>query len=106
MLYISKGVIKYTPEKDGLSISRGENTALLNGDGAELWSNGRLGFSETKNLKEEKIVMSFNNSGLSEYESENTPVAKYRILTRCVCCPIKNYRPSFLLTPLERFIWN
>lgn len=103
MLYISKGM---TNKSSGnvLSISRGNQTYRLNGIAAELWDRGRFGFAQTKNIQEENIINSFVKSGLAESEIENTPLGKYRMLTRCVCCPIKSFRPKFLLGALECYL--
>lgn len=103
MLYISKGMINKS-DSDVLSISRGNQTYRLNGIAAELWNRGRFGFAQTKNIQEENIINSFVKSGLAEREIENTPAAKYHMLTRCVCCPIKSFRPKFLLGALECYL--
>ncbi len=104
MLYISKGIVNGYSDSDNLSISRGKQTYQLSDIAAKLWSNGRYEFAQTKNIQDENIINSFVKSGLAECEIENTPAAKYRMLTGCVCCPIKSFRPKFLLGALECYL--
>lgn len=40
--------------------------------------------------------------GLAETGAENTDVARYRILTQCICCPAVNAKPECFLSHTEK----
>ena len=84
MIYISKGYVLEHSTEELLFIHRCRADFQLTGCEAALWLNGRFGFSEadpsfaTEHLR---------RMGLIECEDEDTPLSRYRILTRCICCP-------------------
>ena len=103
MLYISKGIVCPESVAGNLFLERGNQKFQLQGREASLWLRGRFGFNVAESEAEEQAVLCLGDKGLSEMEEESGPVYKYRLLTRCVCCPVKqNYRMSSRLSGLER----
>ena len=84
MIYISKGCVLDPSTEELLFIRRCGTDFQLTGFEAALWLNGRSGFSETApSFATEHL----RRMGLIECEDEDTPLSRYRILTRCICCP-------------------
>lgn len=84
MIYISKGIVLEHSTEELLFVRRCGTDFQLNGAEAALWLNGRTGFSEA-------IASAAANHlyrmGLIDWEDEDTPLSRYRILTRCILCP-------------------
>lgn len=87
MIYLSKGVVQERSTEQLLYISRCGQSFQLTGVEATLWLNGRFEFATAKGTVQEQALQRLNRIGLAECEQENTAVSRYRILTRCVCCP-------------------
>lgn len=103
MLYISKGIVCPESIAGNLFLEKGNQKYQLQGREASLWLRGRFGFNVTESEAEEQAVLCLGDKGLAEMEEETGSVYKYRLLTRCVCCPVKqNYRMSSRLSGLER----
>lgn len=103
MLYISKGIVCPESVEGNLFLGRGKQKYQLQGREAAVWLKGRFGFNVAESKAEEQAVLCLGDKGLAEMEEETGPVYKYRLLTRCVCCPVKqNYRMSSRLSGLER----
>jgi len=84
MIYISKGIVLEHSTEELLFVRRCGTDFQLTGTEAALWLNGRTGFSEA-------IASAAANHlyrmGLIDREDEDTPLSRYRILTRCILCP-------------------
>lgn len=105
MLYISKGIVCSESVTGNLFLERGNQTFQLQGREAAVWLNGRFGFDITESEAEEQAVRYLAGEGLAEMEVEADSVYKYRILTRCVCCPVRqSQHMSSRLSGLERQI--
>ena len=103
MLYISKGMVCPESETGNLFLERGNQKFQLQGREAAVWLKGRFGFDMTESEAEEQAVRYLAGDGLAEMEVEADSVYKYRILTRCVFCPVKqNRHMSSRLSGLER----
>lgn len=103
MLYLSKGIVCPESVIGNLFLKRGNQTFQLRGRETAVWLKGRFGFHMTESEAEEQVVRCLAGKGLAEMEVEADSVCKYRILTRCVCCPVKqNRRMSGRLGSLER----
>lgn len=89
MMYLSKGLVKEQSTGNSLSLARGGREYLLTGLEAALWLRGRSSFENTRLQIEEKAVYQLHQKGLVEMETDSGALQKYRILTRCVCCPVK-----------------
>lgn len=89
MLYLSKGMVQPKSSTDNLWLERGRKPFQLQGMEAAVWLKGRFGFMVTESEAEEQTVMHLADKGLVEMEDESGSVNKYRILTRCVCCPVR-----------------
>lgn len=89
MMYLSKGFVQEKITGNSLSLARGGREYLLTGLEAALWLRGRFAFENTNSEIEEKLVYQLHQKGLVEMERDSEPLQKYRILTRCVCCPAK-----------------
>lgn len=104
MIYLSKGVLNEDFMPDNINIAHGSQSCRLIGIAAGLWLKGRFGFGETDDVHEENVIKHFSSCGISDYESDNSDLSKYRIMTRCICCPVKNYRPKITLPATERLL--
>ncbi len=89
MIYLSKGVLCKSNGKNDLYITRGSETINITDMDAQVWLNGRFGFSDTESAEQENSVLHLSSIGLMEYEQEDNNVNRYRILTRGVCCAAK-----------------
>lgn len=89
MLYLSKGVVQPESDTGSLLLERGGKRFRLQGMEAAVWLKGRFGFAATESGAEERAVLHLAGKGLAETEEKTDPVSKYRILTRCICCPAK-----------------
>ncbi len=107
MIYLSKGIVKENSTEHLLRVARCGQEYSLSGEKAALWLNGRFGFSEVKTESEKWTLEHLVRIGLVETEAENTDVARYRILTQCICCPAVNAKPECFLSHTEKeiLIW-
>ena len=92
MIYLSKGVVQPKSSIENLWLERGGKQFQLQGAEAAVWLKGRFGFMVAESEAEEQVVLSLANKGLTEMEKEADSISKYRILTRCVCCPVRQRR--------------
>lgn len=97
MLYLSKGIVCKNSTCDCLNIARGESVVTISGKEAGIWLEGRLKINS--DLNDIKTFEILSNKGLIEYEESSDALGKYRILTRCICCPTK---VSILKKPLSK----
>lgn len=102
MIYLSKGIVKENSTEHLLQVVRCGQEYSLSGEQAALWLNGRLEFSQAKTESEKRTLGHLVRMGLTETEAENTDVARYRILTQCICCPAVNTKPEFFLGHAEK----
>lgn len=86
MIYISKGIVQENSTERNIYVGRGGQVFQLTKVEAQLWLDGRFGFYKTKNASQERAVEHLYRMGLIEYEQDDIPVSRYRILTRCVLC--------------------
>lgn len=105
MIYLSKGMVRKDSTEDRLNINRGGQSFLLTGTEAALWLNGRLAFSVTRSPAEDRFLQHLIRMGLAEAEADEDNTAKYRILSRCVCCPARVKKMVFPLAGKEKEVW-
>ena len=86
MIYISKGIVQEKSAERNIYVGRGGEVFQLTKVEAQLWLDGRCGFYTAKNASQERAVEHLYIMGLVEFEKEDTLLARYRILTRCVLC--------------------
>lgn len=106
MIYLSKGMVLNGSTEGRLEISRGGQSFLLTGMEAALWLNGRSVFCETHSPAEEQCLRHLIRMGLAEAEENADDTAKYRILSRCVCCPASVKKLVLPLTGTEKTVWT
>lgn len=107
MIYLSKGVVQPKSSIEALWLERGGKQFQLQGAEAAVWLKGRFGFIITESETEEQAVMRLANKGLTEMEEKADSISKYRILTRCVCCPARQRgQMSNRLNERERQIYT
>lgn len=107
MIYLSKGVVQPKSSIENLWLERGGKQFQLQGVEAAVWMKGRFGFMATESKVEEQAVICLADKGLAEIETETDSISKYRILTRCVCCPVRQRgRMSSRLNERERQIYT
>ena len=100
MLYLSKGVVCKNSTNEELRIARGNNVYAIEGLEAEIWLEGRFKMIVLPDTKDyEDVVFSLLYKGLGEYEYRSDAIDRFRLLTRCICCPAKS-KP--LRRPLNR----
>lgn len=92
MLYLSKGIVCPESVAGNLFLERGGQKFQLQGKEAAVWLKSRFGFDITESEEEEQAVLCLTDQGLAEVEVKTDLVYKYRILTRCVVCPVKQNR--------------
>lgn len=105
MIYLSKGMVQKESTEERLDISRGGQHFLLTGMEAALWLNGRFSFSAVQSPVEERALQHLVRMGLAESE-EDSMTGRYRILSRCVCCPAKTKKITLPLTQKEKVAWT
>ena len=88
MKYISKGMVSKASTEDILHVTRCGVDFQLTGLQADLWLNGRFGFSEVKegNILAEKSLNQLKRQELVELAGDDT-AGEYRALTQCVITP-------------------
>lgn len=107
MMYLSKGVVQPKSSIENLWLERGGKQFQLQGAETAAWLKGRFGFMATESKVEEQAVICLADKGLAEMEEEADSISKYRILTRCVCCPVRQRgRMSSRLNERERQIYT
>lgn len=94
MIYLSKGIVQKNSTEQLLFVAHCGETYSLTGTEAALWLNGRFGFSASCAGPELRALEHLEQMGLAETEPEDTAVSRYRILTRCVCCPATFSQPE------------
>lgn len=87
MIYISKGIVERNSTENILNVQRGGKSFQLTGLQAKLWLDGRYDFNEACMPDQLRDLDILSRMGLVETEEENTALGRYRIMTRCVCCP-------------------
>ena len=106
MIYISKGIVQERSTERNIYVGRGGQVFQLTKVEAQLWLDGRFGFYTTKNASQESALQHLYRMGLVEFEEEDTLVARYRILTRCVLCAATSSNVSLTLGRFEASILN
>lgn len=104
MIYISKGVVQKNSTEQNIRILRGGQVFQLTGVEAQVWLDGRLEFAIADAPARNRAVEHLSRMGLAEYEQEDSPVARYRILTRSVCCAAVTHRLSLPVRHNEKEI--
>lgn len=84
MIYVSKGTVCKGSTEGRLVIARCGCEFVLSGMESVIWLNGQIGFAVTKDIG---VLKKMERKGLVEYELEDSDLSRYRILTRCICCP-------------------
>lgn len=89
MIYISKGLVCKGSTEELLEVTYRGHRFQLTGTLAYAWLNGRYGFARSRTFQEENALRHLIRMGLAECEDEDTSVNRYRILSRCILCPVK-----------------
>ena len=99
MIYLSKGVVCEGSSEQLLDVTRGALVFHLTGTEAALWLNGRFGFAKAKTNKERSSLEHL-------HQNEDSDVARYRIISRCILCaadtkglkiPLKGKRQTVMI---------
>ena len=106
MLYISKGTVMPNSTEQLLLINHCGKVFTLTELEAAIWLDGSRFFSTTPSSREADHL---RRMGLIETEEDDSPLSRYRVLTRCICCPVESYtriqlrwQASAILTWLEK----
>lgn len=106
MIYISKGIVQENSTERNIYVGRGGQVFQLTKIEAQLWLDGRYGFYTAKNASQERALQHLYRLGLVEYEEEDTLIARYRILTRCVLCAAADSNVSLTVGRFESSVLN
>lgn len=87
MIYLSKGIAAEKLTREEMQVIRGGESFYLSGEDAEIWQKGRFQFTLVNDAGSRHVVQRLTKLGLAENEEEDSAEARYRILTRCLCCP-------------------
>ena len=90
MIYISKGIVKENSTEQRVTVCYGGGEFVLTGNEARIWLDGRYGIAQIPENAADSQIGHLHRMGLVETEYENTAVAKYRLLTKCVFVPSRN----------------
>lgn len=104
MLYLSKGIVQKDSTEQLLFVVRGGQRHQLTGPAAAVWLNGRFGFANSRSNAEEQALKYLKRLELAETEDTDDAVSRYRILTRCVCCPAEFTKPECPMSAKEKEI--
>ena len=96
MLYISKGLVQEHSTEALLLIRRCGCDYQLTGLEAAIWLDGQTEFASTDHSWATEHLY---RMGLIDYEKEDSLLSRYRILSRCICCPCEG---TLSLIPLRR----
>ena len=88
MLYISKGTVMLNSTEQLLFINHCGKVFTLTELEAAIWFDGSRDFSMTPSSLEADHL---RRIGLIETEEDDSPLSRYRVLTRCICCPVESY---------------
>ena len=108
MMYLSKGYLQIRSGRE-VHLKRAGKEYHLYGFQAVMWMKGKYGFAVTDSEAGRKAVQGLRDMGLVETEEKADGLAKFRILTRCVCDPAKRKegdRSSARLNEKERQIYT
>jgi hypothetical protein len=104
MNYISKGMGVKASTEDILYVTRCGGDFQLTGLQADLWLNGRFGFSELR--EDNRLAISALNQ-LKRKElvelDDSEEAGEYRALTQCVLTPAKNKSGGLMLSADEKW---
>ena len=106
MIYISKGIVQEKSTERNIYVGRGGEIFQLTRVEAQLWLDGRCAFDTAKNASQERAVEHLYRMGLVEFEKEDTLLARYRILTRCVLCAAAGSNVNLTVGRFESSILN
>lgn len=104
MIYISKGIVQKNSTEQIIRILRGSQSFQLTGVEAQVWLDGRFEFASADDPARIRAIEHLSRMGLVEYEQEDSPVARYRILVRCICCAAVTPRISLPIRHDEKEI--
>ena len=104
MIYLSKGIVQKRSTEQLLWIAHCGQQYKLTGMESALWLNGRFEFATAKSAAAEQAVRHLERMGLVEVESRGSPVDRYRILTRCICCPASFTKPEMPMPYREKTV--
>lgn len=90
MIYISKGIVKERSTESLIRIHHCGRDYQLTGQEAAIWFDGRHGFCS---VQESWATEHLYRMGLIEREQDDTPLARYWLLSRCICCPVEANAP-------------
>lgn len=101
MIYISKGIVQKNSTEDLLFVAYCGRTYQLTGIEAALWLNGRYSFAVSCKEIEMPALKHLVRMSLIEAESEDLSENRYRILSRCICCPTQYSKPELQVSYKE-----
>lgn len=96
MIYLSKGIVQKNSTEQLLFVAHCGQVFQLTGAEAAVWLNGRFAFAVLHSEMEVPALKHLAQMGLAEMEPEDSSWSRYRVLTRCICCPAQYAKPELL----------
>ena len=103
MVYISKGIVRQGSTEQRLTVMYCGQEFILTGTEAAIWLDGRFSFGSYSEM--DAFIDRLWRKGLVEYEDMDTPLTRYRLLTRCVCCPSVSGKGMLSQKEKEMLVW-
>lgn len=104
MMYISKGIVKEGSTQQRLTVCYGGSEFVLTGKEAQIWLDGRYGVASIPDQNADQQIGHMHRMGLVECEGDDSPVNRYRLLTRCILVPSRKTGLSIFRSKTERQI--
>ena len=108
MIYLSKGILCRRIHERRIYVRQIDLPRELVGLEAKLWMNGKHGFGVTQSREEEAVIKRLAEKRYVCCEPEHTPLAQYRILTKCLLYPVRGIRsalPLFDRAERRTYLW-
>lgn len=107
MLFLSKGMIITQSTEQELIVTRCGVDYILTGIGARLWLDGRLKVCESSvDPRETAHLKKLQDMELMELSEDESPLAAYRLLSRCIIVPAKLKPIHHSLSSEENRAWQ
>ena len=106
MIYISKGIVKQGSTPQRLTVCYGGAEYVLTSREAQIWLEARFAPYVIPENAADVQIGHLHRMGLVEFEYENSPISRYRLLTKCILVPSrKRGMPLFQSKTEKRILY-
>ena len=106
MIYLSKGILPWSPTTEALSVSHCGVLHKLTGTQASLWLSGQHQPGNTLNTEQEDTLKALAGLGIIEHDDSSDDKSVFRLITNCSICPVRVNKPLSILNRMERRVWR